>query len=66
MSGVDALLLDHQPLRDSAPVPYFLALNARLKTSVKKGEVISLGAIETPAESTLLLLRLEQDRTSFG
>jgi predicted homoserine dehydrogenase-like protein len=65
IDGVAALLQDCHPLGDSTPAPYYLAPSARLKTPVGKGDLIALGAIEMPADSTLYRLRLEQDRTAF-
>ena len=66
IDGVDPLLLSYTELHDDAPLPYFMGMNRALVRDVQRGAIISAGAIEKPARSTLWALRAEQDRTFAG
>jgi predicted homoserine dehydrogenase-like protein len=59
--GLEPLLLPSRPLTREAPVPYYMAVGCRLRRAVPAGEMLTLDAIEPPAESVLWRLRREQD-----
>ena len=62
VEGTDALLIDRSPLAGAAPIPYYLAAGCRLARGLHKGELVTCDAVETPRNSQLWSLRLEQDR----
>jgi predicted homoserine dehydrogenase-like protein len=50
-----------RPLDPGAPLPYHLAVGARLRHGVRRGEPLRVRDVDLPADSVLLRLRLLQD-----
>lgn len=66
ISGVTAEFRPAGPLTAEAPVPFYLAADCRLTTSVRKGDEIRMSHLESLGDSPLLSLRRSQDARFFG
>lgn len=64
--GLGYALQPAQPLGVDAPLPYYLALGARLRRPVRRGEALRGADVDLPQGSTLLRLRQAQDARFFG
>lgn len=65
IDGVDAVIEKATPAVPGSPLPFYLFSNLSLIRDVPAGKLISFEDVELPADSVLLHLRKEQDRT-FG
>lgn len=63
--GVETLLASARAVAERAPVPYYMAANARLKADVAPGTIITRDLVEPPVGSALWRLRAEQDAMFF-
>lgn len=63
---IEAFLGPAAPLADGLPLPLHLANGNRLRTSVRRGTVLTREMIQVPADSTLWALRARQDDLFFG
>lgn len=66
IDGLGFALQPAQALGDDAPVPYYLAVGARVARPVRRGEPLHGRDLELPAGSTMLALRQAQDRHFLG
>jgi predicted homoserine dehydrogenase-like protein len=62
IDGTEPLLVAAGPIGEGLPLPYYLLAGRTLRADVPKGMVITADMVETPADSTLWQLRIEQDR----
>ncbi|MEM9355352.1 MAG: flagellar biosynthesis protein FlgA [Pseudomonadota bacterium] len=58
---LEPLLTPAQGVSDTAPLPYYMAVGARLGKPVKAGEFITRGHLASPLPASLNALRAEQD-----
>ncbi len=65
IDGLGYALAAAQPLAEDAPLPYYLAANARLRRHVDRGRPLTLGDVELALPSILYDLRCAQDRRFF-
>lgn len=63
VDGIAPLLTPHAPLGGPAPVPYFLALGARVARDVASGAILACDDVVLPG-GLLAELRREQDRVT--
>jgi predicted homoserine dehydrogenase-like protein len=61
IDGLDHALRPARPMDDDAPLPYYLAVGARLRHAVRRGEPLRVRDVDLPAGSVLLALRRSQD-----
>lgn len=66
MAGVQPLLLDAQPARPGASVPYYMAAGCVLAADVPAGAMLRREHLQPPVDSMLWTLRDEQDAKFFG
>lgn len=64
--GLGYALRPAQPLGEDAPLPYYLAVGARVRRRVSRGEPLRGGDVDLPGGSALLRLRHAQDARFFG
>jgi predicted homoserine dehydrogenase-like protein len=65
IAGVTGELVDGAPLAAGSPVPFYLVADRRLVRPVPAGRTITLDDLTIDPDSTLLALRLRQDRHFF-
>ncbi|MFQ5954454.1 MAG: homoserine dehydrogenase, partial [Kiloniellales bacterium] len=63
IDGLGPRLADARAVRGDAPLPYYMAAGARLRTDVPEGTVITADMVEPPEGSVLWVLRRAQDAT---
>ena len=63
--GLDHALEPAQPLGEGAPLPYYLAVGARVRRHVSAGELLRVDDVDLSAGSTLMRLRKAQDQRFF-
>jgi len=61
IDGLVHALRPARPLDPGAPLPYYLAVGARLRHGVRRGEPLRVRDVDLPADSVLLRLRVSQD-----
>jgi predicted homoserine dehydrogenase-like protein len=61
IDGLAHALQPARPLDPEAPLPYYLAVGARLRQGVRRGEPLRVRDVDLPADSVLLRLRRSQD-----
>jgi predicted homoserine dehydrogenase-like protein len=61
IDGLAHALQSARPLDPEAPLPYYLAVGARLRQGVRRGEPLRVRDVDLPADSVLLRLRRSQD-----
>jgi len=66
IDGLDHALRPARPLDDDAPLPYYLAVGARLRHAVRRGEPLRVRDVDLPADSVLVRLRRSQDAHFHG
>jgi len=66
IDGLDHALQPARALDDEAPLPYYLAVGARLRHAVRRGEPLRVRDVDLPADSVLLRLRRSQDAHFHG
>jgi predicted homoserine dehydrogenase-like protein len=64
--GLGHALQPAAPLAEDGAVPYYLALNARVRRAVPRGQPLRGGDLDLPSGSALRQLREAQDRRFFG
>jgi predicted homoserine dehydrogenase-like protein len=66
IAGLDPLIHSAAPLGPGQPVPYYLAVGARLRVDLPAGAILTAEMVEPPAGAALWRLRAEQDRLFHG
>jgi predicted homoserine dehydrogenase-like protein len=66
IAGLGYALQAAQALGADAPLPYYLAVGARIRHRVARGAPLRCRDVDLPGDSTLLLLRQAQDARFFG
>ena len=66
IDGLGYALAPAQPLAEDAPLPYYLAANARLRRHVARGRPLTLGDVDLALPSILYDLRCAQDQRFFA
>lgn len=61
--ALEALIVPAVTMEDDKPIPGHLLNGNRAKRDIKKGEIITYGMVEKPAQSVLWELRKRQDET---
>ncbi len=64
VDGLEPMLLEASKVEDGNPLPYYMAVQRRLRRAVPAGSIISCDAVEPDDSSALWKLRAEQDRLS--
>lgn len=64
--GLAYALQPAQPSGQDAPLPYYLAIGARVRRRVRRGDPLRWGDVDIPGGSALLRLRHAQDARFFG
>jgi predicted homoserine dehydrogenase-like protein len=66
IAGLTGELQPAAPLAGAAPVPFYLVADRRLVRPVRAGQYVALDDLAIEPDSTLLALRLRQDRRFFA
>jgi predicted homoserine dehydrogenase-like protein len=66
IDGLGYRLEPARPMAADAPLPYYLAVGARVRHPVRRGEPLRCRDVDLPGGSTLLRLRQAQDARFFG
>ncbi len=63
IAGMQALLQPARAATDGAPIPYYMAANQVLAIDIPAGVMLERQHLSVPAQSTLWMLRAEQDES---